>query len=111
MPRPSQVVTLRLAAADDLPRVRRLAALDSARPPLAPVLLAEVDDELCVAVSLVDLKAVADPFRLTDEIRSLAVARATQAARASGAATALAASRATRGFPLVQGTEAPPAAA
>jgi hypothetical protein len=60
--------------------VRRLAALDSARPPLSPVLLAEVDDELCVAVSLVNLKAVADPFRRTDDIRALALARAAYSA-------------------------------
>ena len=73
----SSTLTLRLATTDDLPRVRRLAALDSARPPKAPVLIAELDDELCVAVSLVDLQAVADPFRHTDAIRALAVARAT----------------------------------
>jgi hypothetical protein len=59
--------------------VIRLAALDSARPPQAPVLLAELDGELCVAVSLVDLKSVADPFRITDGIRAVALARAAQA--------------------------------
>jgi hypothetical protein len=71
-------LTLRLATAADLPRVRRLAALDCARPPKAPVLIAELDEELCVAVSLVDFKAVADPFRHTDGIRALALARANQ---------------------------------
>jgi hypothetical protein len=79
----NSTLTLRLATTDDLPRVRRLAALDCARPPRRPVLIAEVDDELCVAVSLVDLTAVADPFRHTDAIRALAVARATQAGPAA----------------------------
>ena len=51
----------------------RLAALDSARPPRSPLLLAELDDELCVAVSLVDCKTIADPFRRTDSIRAAAV--------------------------------------
>jgi hypothetical protein len=75
---PSSTLTLRLATAEDLPRVRRLAALDCARPPKAPVLIAELDHELCVAVSLVDLRAVADPFRHTDGIRAVALARAGQ---------------------------------
>ena len=47
------------------------------------MLIAEVDDELRVAVSLVDLTAVADPFRHTDEIRTLAIARAIQAGPAA----------------------------
>lgn len=73
---PNATLTLRVAADEDLPKVIRLAALDCARPPKAPVLLAEVDDELYVAVSLVDLKTVADPFRHTDGIRAIALARA-----------------------------------
>ena len=72
----SSTLTLRLATTDDLAGVRRLAALDCSRPPKAPVLIAELDDELCVAVSLVALKAVADPFRHTEGIRALALARA-----------------------------------
>lgn len=75
---PNATLTLRVAAAEDLPRVIRLAALDCARPPKAPVLLAEIGDELRVAVSLVDYKTVADPFRRTDDIRALALFRASQ---------------------------------
>jgi len=55
-----------------------VAALDSARPPKAPVLIAEVDGEISVAVSLVDLRSVADPFRLTEHIRAIALNRARQ---------------------------------
>ncbi len=46
-------------------RVTRLAALDSSRPPAAPVLLALVNGEPQAAVSLADGQVVADPFRRT----------------------------------------------
>jgi len=72
---PTSTLTLRVADAEDVPRIVRLAALDSARPPKAPLLIAEVDDELCVAVSLVDLVSIADPFRYTDDVRAIAIAR------------------------------------
>ncbi|HEY5317366.1 MAG TPA: hypothetical protein VIJ20_05265 [Solirubrobacteraceae bacterium] len=71
-------LTLRVATADDLPRIARLAALDSAWPPEPPVLTAELDGAICVAVSLVDLRTVADPFRLTAEVRAITLARARQ---------------------------------
>lgn len=83
---PIATLTLRVAAPEDLPSVIRLAALDCARPPQAPVLLAELDDELCVAVSLVDYRTVADPFRPTEAIRALALARASQSRAAARAA-------------------------
>jgi hypothetical protein len=52
-----------LLALDDQRSVGRLAALDSAPNPAAPILLAEVDGELHAAVSLVDSNWIADPFR------------------------------------------------
>jgi hypothetical protein len=42
------------------------------------VLTAEVDGEISVAISLVDLHTVADPFRFTTEVQSVALARAQQ---------------------------------
>lgn len=59
-------------------RIARLAALDSSRPPEAPVLIVEVDGEIWVAVSLDNLRAVADPFRPSAHVRAIALARAQQ---------------------------------
>ena len=42
------------------------------------MLIAEVDGEISVAVSLVDLRSVADPFRLTEHVRAIAMNRARQ---------------------------------
>ena len=82
MQRPRQdsysALSLRIASDDDAAKIARVAALDSARPPEAPVLIAEVDGEISVAVSLVDLRSVADPFRLTEHVRAIAVNRAGQ---------------------------------
>jgi hypothetical protein len=71
-------LTLRVATQEDLPRIARLAGLDSATAPAPPVLSAELDGEMCVAVSLVDLRTVADPFRFTSEVRAITLARAQQ---------------------------------
>lgn len=81
MPDPSQVqsfdpVILRLATEDDLPRVLRLAALDSARPPRPPLLVAEVAGDLRVAVSMTDGRAIADPFTRTEALVAIARLRA-----------------------------------
>jgi hypothetical protein len=80
---PPAALTLRVAAADDSGRVAELAQLDSSAPLELPALTAELDGELCVAVSLIDLRAVADPFRLTAPVRAIAVARAQQLRGAS----------------------------
>jgi hypothetical protein len=74
----SASLTLRLATPEDHPRIARLAALDSSRPPEPPVLAAELDGELSVAVSLTDLHTVADPFRFTMQVRAITLARARQ---------------------------------
>jgi hypothetical protein len=56
-------ITIRPAYADDQLALRRLADLDSALDvPPAPLLVAELDGELAVALSLRDGTAVADPF-------------------------------------------------
>lgn len=64
------LITL-VAAGDDAGAVRRLAALDDARPLRGPVLLAAVDGEPVAALSLQDGRVVADPFVLTDHVVSL----------------------------------------
>lgn len=68
---PIAPITIRPAYADDEPAVRRLAALDSAPVPRGPLLLAEVDGELRVAVSADGGKAIADPFHRTLELVAL----------------------------------------
>ncbi len=56
-------ITIRPAYADDQLALDRLAALDSAKQaPSHPLLLAEYDGELRVALSLRDGTAIADPF-------------------------------------------------
>jgi hypothetical protein len=81
VPGPSQV-TLRFAFPDDVESLARLAALDSADPPVGTVLLAEVEGELHAALSLADGRVVADPFQPTAELLELLRARARQLSRA-----------------------------
>jgi hypothetical protein len=63
----SQTIALRLAQPDERPAVQRLAALDDAPELGGAVLLALVDGEAVAALSLGDGRAVADPFRFTEE--------------------------------------------
>jgi hypothetical protein len=58
-------LTLRVARPDDAPAVRRLAQLDSSRPPTGPVLLAVVGSEPVAALGVKTGSVVADPFRRT----------------------------------------------
>ncbi len=58
-------ITLRYGFPDDSAAVARLAALDSAEVPAAPLLVAEVCGELRAAVSLGDGRVIADPFHPT----------------------------------------------
>jgi hypothetical protein len=60
-----QALTLRVARPDDDPALRRLAQLDSSRPPTGPVLLAVVGSEPVAALSVETGAVVADPFRPT----------------------------------------------
>lgn len=64
-------ITIRPAYPDDRAALRRLAALDSALVPSDPLLVAEVDGQLRVAVSVADLRAIADPFFLTAPVVEL----------------------------------------
>jgi hypothetical protein len=58
----SEPITLRRDDPDDEAAIVRLAALDSAAVPRSPLLLAEVDGELRVALSPSNGRAIADPF-------------------------------------------------
>ena len=70
-------ITIRPAYADDHAALVRLAALDSAAGvPAAPVLLAEVDEQLRAALSLADESVVADPFFPTQHLVRLLRAHA-----------------------------------
>ena len=64
-PMTDQPLTLRVARPDDAPAVRRLAQLDSSRPPSGPVLLAVVGSEPVAALGVETGAVVADPFRPT----------------------------------------------
>lgn len=74
-------VTLRSGFPDDAGALARLAALDGAAVPIAPVLLAEVEDELRAAISLIDGAQIADPFHPTVALVHLLRARAAQLQR------------------------------
>ena len=72
----SDPITIRPAHAGDELALARLAALDSAGVPHAPVLLAEVNGELRAALSQADGSAIADPFHPTSALIDLLQARA-----------------------------------
>jgi hypothetical protein len=63
-----QPLTLRLAQPDDQPAVRRLAQLDSSRPPSGRVLLAEVGTEPVAALGVETGTVVANPFCRTADV-------------------------------------------
>ncbi len=72
-----QEITIRPAYGDDELALARLAALDSAeRVPPAPLLIAEVDSQLRVALSMRDGSAIADPFFRTVHLVKLLRAHA-----------------------------------
>lgn len=73
---PESPIVIRSARADDQPALRRLAALDSARPLEVPVLLASVDGAVVAARSLADGRAIADPFVPTARHLELLAVRA-----------------------------------
>lgn len=75
-------VTIRPAFPDDTPALTRLAALDSQRVPLGPLLLAEIDGEPWAAIALETSRVVADPFRPTAALVDLLRGRAAQLAAA-----------------------------
>jgi hypothetical protein len=64
----TEPLTLRIARPDDLPAVRRLAQLDSSRPPTGRVLLAEVGAEPVAALGVETGSVVANPFCRTADV-------------------------------------------
>jgi hypothetical protein len=76
--RHSPAVTIRWATSADTPMLEILAEVDEASVPPAPVLLAIVDDELWVALSLSTGALISDPFRPSAEVAALAVERGRQ---------------------------------
>src|SRR5262249_40671827 len=64
-------VTIRLSSAEDRGALRRLAQLDSQRPPAGESLLAIVDGEVWAALPLGGGDAIANPFRPTADIVEL----------------------------------------
>ena len=76
--RHSPAVTLRWATQADARTLGALAELDEAPIPEAPVLIAFVEDELWVAMSLSTGALISDPFRRTSEVAALVVERARQ---------------------------------
>jgi hypothetical protein len=73
-------ISIRLANEADSSTLIRLAALDSAPAPHAPVLVADLDGEIVAARSLSHPLSIADPFRPTADVRELLELRARQAA-------------------------------
>ena len=76
--RHAPAVTIRWATPADTRTVEILAEVDDSRVPPGPLLLAFVDDELWVALSLATGAAICDPFRPSAEVAALARERARQ---------------------------------
>ena len=64
-------ITIRRAYPDDASALLRLADLDSSAVPSEPLIVAEIDGEIQVAVSMSDLGAIADPFAPTAHVVDL----------------------------------------
>lgn len=81
-------VTIRHAAASDLPSLERLAALDSQRIPSGELFVAEVGGRLLAATSIDTGAVIADPFEHTASLVGLLRVQAA-AARPAAALTAV----------------------
>jgi hypothetical protein len=75
---PTQSVIIRLASCEDGELLEHLAALDSARRPVGPVLIAERDGHPVAALALSDDRPIADPFLPTADVVELLRLRARQ---------------------------------
>jgi hypothetical protein len=75
-------IAIRAATSNDGPVLTRLAALDSARVPFGPTLIAEVDGAPRAALALRDGAVVADPFQRTAELVELLKVHAANVAEA-----------------------------
>ncbi len=73
-------ITVRRSVARDRSELERLAALDSARPPTGPALVAEADSRMIAALPLGSGRPIADPFEPTAAVVAVLELRATQMA-------------------------------
>lgn len=78
LPDSPEPVTMRIAGIADDPQLRRLAELDSARLPAAPLLVGERGGRPVAALSLSEGVVVADPFASTADVVALLRLRARQ---------------------------------
>ena len=75
-------ITVRRSVSGDSSALERLAALDSARPPTGPALVAEADSRMLAALPLGSGRPIADPFEPTAAVVALLELRAEQIAAA-----------------------------
>jgi hypothetical protein len=80
--RQNTAITIRRAHPEES-GVLRIAALDSAKVPAAPLLVAEVDGHVRVALSIPEGRAIADPFHPTRDLVDLLEAHADAIRRAT----------------------------
>jgi hypothetical protein len=73
-------ITVRRSVVADRRELERLAALDSARPPTGPALVAEADSRMLAALPLGSGRPIADPFEPTSAVVALLQMRAEQIA-------------------------------
>jgi hypothetical protein len=73
-----RTIEIRMLGPDEEAVLNRLAQLDTADTPPAPVLGGVIEGRLVAAHSLTTGQSIADPFRHTAEIRSLLAERADQ---------------------------------
>jgi hypothetical protein len=73
-------ITVRRSVSGDRSELQRLAALDGARPPTGPALVAEADSRMIAALPLGSGRPIADPFEPTAAIVALLELRARQMA-------------------------------
>jgi hypothetical protein len=67
---------IHLATEEDDPSLGRLAELDAARRLQRPVLIGQINGDPAAAISLADLRIVADPQRCPDQLRAYLRVRA-----------------------------------
>jgi hypothetical protein len=73
-------ITVRRSDSADRGELERLAALDGARPPTGPALVAEADSRILAALPLGSGRPIADPFEPTAAVVALLQLRAEQIA-------------------------------
>ncbi len=65
---PANTYVMRLATEHDADDLRRLAALDGARPLTGRILIGEIDGVAAAALSLKTGRTIADPFQATSRL-------------------------------------------